>query len=332
MFQPGVMTAQDLASYEALEREPTHSTFRGLDVYGMGPPSSGGTTVGEILDILDRTDLGGGDRAKALHLFMEASALAYADRGAYLGDPAYVNVPIAGLLSPEFAAERRALIDPATTAPRPVQAGDPLPYDAAAPPVTVPTIQRTGSTTHLTVADADGTVVSYTFTIEQIGGNAIVVPGRGFLLNNELTDFSYDDPTTPNRVEGGKRPRSSMAPTIVERDGNPVLALGSPGGASIITTVAQVLYDRLGLGSPLPQAIAAPRVSDRNTAKADAEPALIASPEGQALASTYGHVLNPVDEIGTVAAVEWLGDGKLLAAAEPVRRGGGSAGVVSPGG
>ena len=162
---------------------------------------------------------------------------------------------------------RRALIDPAATAPRPVQAGDPLPYDDAPPPVTVPTIQRTGSTTHLTVADADGNVVSYTFTIEQIGGNAIVVPGRGFLLNNELTDFSYDDPDAPNRVEGGKRPRSSMAPTIVERDGEPLLALGSPGGATIITTVAQVLYDRLGLGSPLPAAVAAPRVSERNTAE-----------------------------------------------------------------
>ena len=332
VFQPGVMTTGDLAAYEALERDPTHSQFRGLDVYGMGPPSSGGTTVGEILNILDRTDLGGGDRAKALHLFMEASALAYADRGAYLADPAYVDVPVAGLLSPEFASVRRALVDPAATAPRPVQAGDPLPYDDAPPPVTVPTIQRTGSTTHLTVADADGNVVSYTFTIEQIGGNAIVVPGRGFLLNNELTDFSYDDPDTPNRVEGGKRPRSSMAPTIVERDGKPLLALGSPGGATIITTVAQVLYDRLGLGSPLPAAVAAPRVSERNTAKADAEPGFIASPEGQALASTYGHVFNPVDEIGTVAGVEWLGDGRLLAAAEPVRRGGGSAGVVTPGG
>jgi gamma-glutamyltranspeptidase/glutathione hydrolase len=358
VFQPGVMTTGDLAAYEALERDPTHSQFRGLDVYGMGPPSSGGTTVGEILNILDRTETvggpasgghydarsqgadgpptaplgGGGDRARALHLFMEASALAYADRGAYLGDPAYVDVPVAGLLSPEFASVRRALIDPAATAPRPVQAGDPLPYDDTPPPVTVPTIQRTGSTTHLTVADDAGNVVSYTFTIEQIGGNAIVVPGRGFLLNNELTDFSYDDPDTPNRVEGGKRPRSSMAPTIVERDGQPLLAVGSPGGATIITTVAQVLFDRLGLGSSLPAAVAAPRVSERNTAKADAEPGFIASPEGQSLASTYGHVFNPVEEIGTVAGVEWLGDGRLLAAAEPVRRGGGSAGVVTPSG
>jgi gamma-glutamyltranspeptidase/glutathione hydrolase len=330
IFQPGVMTAGDLAGYRAPERDPTVSHFRGLDVFGMGPPSSGGTTVGEILNILDRTDLGGGDRARAMHLFMEASALAYADRGAYLADPAYVNVPVTGLLSPDFAAVRRALIDPAATAPRPVAAGDPRPYDAVPPPVTVPTIQRTGSTTHLTVADDAGNVVSYTFTIEQIGGNAIVVPGRGFLLNNELTDFAYDDPAAPNRVEGGKRPRSSMAPTLVQRDGEPVLALGSPGGATIITTVAQVLYDRLGLGSALPDAIAAPRVSERNSATADAEPGFIASPEGQALASSYGHAFKPIDEIGTVAAVEWLGDGRLLAAAEPVRRGGGSAGVVRP--
>jgi gamma-glutamyltranspeptidase/glutathione hydrolase len=329
VFQPGVMTLADLADYRALERAPTESHFRGLDVFGMGPPSSGGTTVGEILNILDGTDPGT-DRAEAMHLFMEASALAYADRGAYLADPGFVNVPVAGLLSPDFASVRRALIDPAATAPRPVQAGDPRPYDQVPPPETVPTIQRIGSTTHLTVADDDGTVVSYTFTIEQIGGNAIVVPGRGFLLNNELTDFAYDDPAAPNRVEGGKRPRSSMSPTIVQRDGQPVLALGSPGGSTIITTVAQVLYDRLGLGTPLPAAVAAPRVSERNTAKADAEPGFIASPEGQALAGSYGHVFNPVDEIGTVAAIEWLGNGKLLAAAEPERRGGGSAGVVRP--
>jgi gamma-glutamyltranspeptidase/glutathione hydrolase len=327
-FQPGVMSAADLAGYEALEREPTHATFRGLDVYGMGPPSSGGTTVGEILNILDRTDLT--DRARALHLFMEASALAYADRGAYLADPAYVPVPVAGLLSPGFAAERRALIDPAHAAPRPVQAGDPAPYDDTPPPATVAQVQRTGSTTHLTVADREGSVVSYTFTIEQIGGNAIVVPGRGFLLNNELTDFAYDDPSAPNRVEGGKRPRSSMAPTIVQRDGRPLLAIGSPGGATIITTVAQVLLDRLGLGTPLPQAIAAPRVSDRNSATAEAEPKFLASQVGRALASTYGHALVPVDEIGAVEAIEWLDGGRLLAAAEPVRRGGGAAAVVRP--
>jgi gamma-glutamyltranspeptidase/glutathione hydrolase len=327
-FQPGVMTAGDLAGYRALEREPTRSTFRGLDVYGMGPPSSGGTTVGEILNILDGQDLS--DPARALHLFSEASALAYADRGAYLADPAYVDVPVAGLLSPDFAAVRRELIGD-TAAPRPVEPGDPRPYDSTPPPVVVPSVQRVGSTTHLTVADAEGNVVSYTFTIEQIGGNAIVVPGRGFLLNNELTDFAIDDPEAPNRVEGGKRPRSSMSPTIVQRDGEPLLAVGSPGGATIITTVAQVLLDRLGRGTPLPAAIAAPRLSDRNgAAGADAEPALIASPVGQALAGPYGHVLNEVAEIGTVAAVELLGDGRMLAAAEPVRRGGGAAGVVNP--
>ena len=248
----------------------------------MGPPSSGGTTVGEILNILDGYRPGGGDRARALHLFTEASALAYADRGAYLADPAYVDVPVAGLLSPEYAAVRRALIDPAAPAPRPGRARRPAALRRArrrrSP---CRPMQRTGSTTHLTVADADGNVVSYTFTIEQIGGNAIVVPGRGFLLNNELTDFAIDDPEAPNRVEGGKRPRSSMAPTIVQRDGEPLLALGSPGGATIITTVAQVLLDRLGRGTPLPAAIAAPRVSDRN-GEAGATPSRRSSPPPRA--------------------------------------------------
>ena len=138
----------------------------------------------------------------------------------------------------------------------PVPPGNPFPFDAA--PTPAASVERPGSTTHLTVADRDGNVVVYTFTIESIGGNGMVVPGWGFLLNNELTDFNFDSLTHPNRVEGGKRPRSSMAPTIVLDDGSPLLAVGSPGGSMIITTVLQVLLDRLDLGATLPQAIVAP--------------------------------------------------------------------------
>ena len=259
------MTTGDLAAYEALERDPTHSQFRGLDVYGMGPPSSGGTTVGEILNILDRTDLGRRRPGDGTAPFMEASALAYADRGAYLGDPAYVDVPVAGLLSPEFASLRRALSIRPRRRPGPCRRATRCPTTTRRRRSRCRRSSAPGARRTSRSPTTQGNVVSYTFTIEQIGGNAIVVPGRGFLLNNELTDFSYDDPDTPNKVEGGKRPRSSMAPTIVERDGEPLLAVGSPGGATIITTVAQVLFDRLGLGSSLPAAIAAPRVSERNT-------------------------------------------------------------------
>jgi len=183
------------------------------------------------------------------------------------------------------------------------------------------------------VADRWGNVVTYTFTIEQIGGSGITVPGRGFLLNNELTDFNFTNTQAPaadpNLPGPNKRPRSSMAPTIVLAHGKPFLAVGSPGGSTIITTVLQILVNRLDLGMTLPQAIAAPRASQRNTATVTAEQAFIDSPEGQALAA-LGHQYTLMAEIGAATGVEFLGHGKLLAAAEPVRRGSGSAGVVHP--
>jgi gamma-glutamyltranspeptidase/glutathione hydrolase len=157
-----------------------------------------------------------------------------------------------------------------------------------------------------------------------------VVPGWGFLLNNELTDFNYDNPTHPNAPEGGKRPRSSMAPTIITRDGRPVLATGSPGGSMIITTVLQVLIERLELGQTLPEAIAAPRASQRNAATSIAEPAFMET-EAPALTARYGHAFGtPQAEIGAVTGIEFLDRDRLLAAAEPTRRGGGSAAVVKP--
>jgi len=156
------------------------------------------------------------------------------------------------------------------------------------------------------------------------------VPGWGFLLNNELTDFNYDSTTHPNRVEGGKRPRSSMSPTIVLRDGKPFLTLGSPGGSTIITTVLQILFDRLDQGMTLPQAIADPRASQRNTAAASAEPAFLSSPLRTAL-QARGHSFLNGGEIGAATGIEFLPGGTVLAAAEPVRRGGGSALVENPG-
>jgi gamma-glutamyltranspeptidase / glutathione hydrolase len=178
--------------------------------------------------------------------------------------------------------------------------------------------------------------VAYTLTIEQTGGSGIVVPGRGFLLNNELTDFSLEYVATdPNRIQPGKRPRSSMSPTIVMRDGQPWLALGSPGGSTIITTVLQVLLNRIDLGMTLPQAVSAPRASQRNTPDVTAEQAFI-DRWGEAL-RRYGHSFIPpgepgtsAAEIGAVAAVELRPGGRMLAVAERVRRGGGDAGVVRP--
>jgi gamma-glutamyltranspeptidase/glutathione hydrolase len=328
---PGVMTADDLRSYEAIERAPTKVGYHGLDVYSMGPPSSGGSTVGEALNILEGLDVDG-SRELALHYFLEASRYSFADRNAYLADPAYFDVPLAGLLSDGFAKERRNLItDQAATSP--VAPGDPYPFQggpAAGAPEASATNTQPGTTTHLTVSDQWGNVVSYTFTIESTGGNGIVVPGYGFLLNNELTDFNFDSLTHPNRVEGGKRPRSSMSPTIVLSEGRPILALGSPGGSTIITTVLQILLDRFSQGTPIADAIAAPRLTQRNTTTTTVEAAVLATPEAAALRAR-GHTLVAGAEIGAATAIEFLGDGKVLAVAEPVRRGGGSAMVVRPG-
>ena len=311
VWRPGVMTMRDMHTYAAPERAPTHVNYRGLDVYSMGPPSSGGSTVGEALNILEGYDLSSMTRAAALHFYLEASRYSFADRNAYLADPAYFDVPLNGLLSEEYAATRRALITD-TAAPGPVPPGDPHPYEGAE------------TTTHLTTSDRSGNVVSYTFTIESTGGSGLVVPGFGFLLNNELTDFNFDSATHPNRVEGGKRPRSSMAPTIVARAGEPFLALGSPGGATIITTVLQIMLNRIDLGMTLPQAIVDPRASQRNAVNTGAEPAFLATPERTAL-EDRGHHFIDAGEIGAAVGIEFLADGGVLAAAEPVRRGGGSA-------
>ena len=304
----------------------------------MGPPSSGGSTVGEALNILEGYQGLAADRVRALHLLLESSRFTFADRNAYLADPDFFDVPLAGLLSDSFAAERRALIDENHAATSPVAPGDP--YDNqkknGKPRRGSATISHPRqSTTHLVVSDTKGNVVSYTFTIESTGGNAVVVPGYGFLMNNELTDFNFDSLTHPNRADGDKRPRSSMSPTIITRGGKPFMAVGSPGGSTIPGTVLQVLLERLDLGSTLPEAIARPRAVQRNAATTTAEPAFINSPEGQALIAR-GHIRAaavpplPPTEIGAVTGIEFLSGGRTLAAAEPVRRGGGSAAVVEP--
>jgi gamma-glutamyltranspeptidase / glutathione hydrolase len=324
-WRPGLMTQKDVKDYDAIERPPTHVTYRGLDVFGMGPPSSGGSTVGEALNILEGYTLSPADRTDALHRFIEASRYSFADRNACLADPAYYDVPLSRLLSDSYAAERRALItDKAANA-------------AVAPGITCPPLPAPSSagdqgtsTTHLTVADAAGNVVSYTFTIESTGGNGIVVPGWGFLLNNELTDFNFDSTTHPNRADGGKRPRSSMAPTIVLREGRPFLATGSPGGSMIITTVLQTLIERLDLGKTLPQAIASPRASQRNGAVTLAEDAFMTTEAPALEGPPYLHEIDRTGEIGAVTGIEFLPGDRFLSAAEPVRRGGGSAMVVTP--
>jgi gamma-glutamyltranspeptidase/glutathione hydrolase len=330
VWRPGVMTSSDVASYVAPERKPTRVGYRSVDVYSMGPPSSGGSTVGEALNILKGFRMSRLKRDEALHNYLESSRYSFADRNAYLGDPAFFDVPLEGLLSDSFAAERRELITK-RAATSPVAPGDPYPHQGDSSPSSArasTSENRVGTTTHLTVTDRSGNVVSYTFTIESTGGNGIVVPGWGFLLNNELTDFNFDSTTHPNRVEGGKRPRSSMSPTIVLSKGKPLVAVGSPGGSTIITTVLQILVNQLDFGMNLPDAIAAPRLSQRNTTTTQAEPAFLNTLEAAALRER-GHQFVETSEIGAGTGIAFLSGGIVQAAAEPSRRGGGSALVES---
>jgi len=335
---PGHLETSDLAGYRVRHQAPTRVRYRGLDVYGMAPSSSGGSTVGEALNILERFRLRGMSDAAALHRYLEASALAFADRGEYLGDPAYVNVPLRALLSDRYAGARADCIDPAAAATKPVPAGDVTGYDGMCPTPAGARAQDTENinTTNLTAADRWGNVVEYTLTIEQTGGSGITVPGRGFLLNNELTDFTYAatyDATDPNRIQPGKRPRSSMSPTIVLRNGRPVLALGSPGGSTIITTVLQLLFNRYDRGMSIQQAIRAPRAAQRNTTSVTAAKKFIERYKTRL--RPYGHTFvepglpgSSAAEIGAATAIEFGRKGLLTAVSEPKRRGGGSALVV----
>jgi gamma-glutamyltranspeptidase / glutathione hydrolase len=340
----GPMRLSDLSAYRALDSTPTHVNYRGYDVYGMGPSSSGGITVGESLNILSNFDLSKMDKVQALHHYLEASRLAFADRNRYIGDSRYVSVPERRLLSPAFGKSRACQIDPTKAGTSPVAPGNPYAPGGCASTTAASSGDQENHTNHFVVSDRWGDVVSYTNTIEELGGSGIVVPGRGFLLNNELTDFTFA-PTRgsapdPNLPAPGKRPRSSTSPTIVLSHGTPFLAVGSPGGSTIITTVLQILVNRIDLGMSLPDAIAAPRASQRNSATTTAEPGFIALPTtaglqalGQSFAISDTSPLDPTIKIpptiGVASGLEFLPHGQVLAAGEPTRRGGSSAEVAS---
>ncbi|GAB2457166.1 gamma-glutamyltransferase family protein [Jatrophihabitans fulvus] len=342
-IRKGDLTSRDLAHYRALSQAPTHVTYRGRDIYGMAPSSSGGITVGEALNILKTFPLAKRSTADVLFRYLEASRLAFADRNAYIGDRRYVDVPQRGLLDPAYARTRACLIQDKALA-SPVDPGNPFrPYGGCGSTRAQKMTDNEGrETNHLVTADKWGNVVSYTNTIEQLGGSGITVPGRGFLLNNELTDFTFAPATPgaydPNLPAAGKRPRSSMSPTIVLRKGRLDFAVGSPGGATIITTVLQILVNHIDLGMSLPAAIAAPRVSQRNATASEAEPAFYDSSLRRTLESRYGEKFTELTGsplplkswIGNATGLQALGGGQYLAAAEPVRQGGGSALVVRP--
>lgn len=240
----GLITAQDLQDYRVIERQPVRGTFRGFEVVSTPPPSSGGVHIIQMLNILEGFDLDamGHNSAAYAHHLAESMKLAYADRSEYLGDPDYTDVPVAQLTDKAYAARQRELIDPGRATPS---------TDIA--PGRVLGAEST-ETTHFSVADRFGNVVSNTYTLNFSFGSHIAVPGTGMLLNNEMADFAARPGTAnayglvqgeANKIEGGKRPLSSMSPTIVMRDGQPWLATGSPGGSVIITTVLQTILNAM---------------------------------------------------------------------------------------
>jgi gamma-glutamyltranspeptidase / glutathione hydrolase len=340
---PGIMTMRDLRTYQARVQAPTHVTYRGLDVYSMAPPSSSGTTVGEALNILNGYDLKAEPRATALFHYLEASRLAYADRDAYVGDPRYEGVPTAALLNPKFAATRRCLIH-GTALTSPVAPGDPTPpYQSCKNQGTAAVTGDEGRhTNNIVTVDKWGNIVAYTNTINFFGGSGMTVPGYGFLLNNEMTDFDFAPPAPgaydPNLPAGGKQPRSSMGPAMVFRDGKPDFTVGAAGGSTIITTILQIIMNHVDFGMSLPAALAAPRVSQTNSPASLAEPAFYHSALARRLTSQFGEQFSlatgpilPLDHYpGDATALQVLGPGRFQAVAEPVRLGGGSALVVHP--
>jgi gamma-glutamyltranspeptidase/glutathione hydrolase len=255
----GAMTLDDLKAYQAVEREPVTGSYRGYAIASMPPPSSGGTHVVEILNILEGYDLAalGAGSAEALHLQAEAMKRAYADRSQYLGDPGFVKVPLKALISKDYAASIRTgiALDKATPSSA-IKPGDLAPFEG-------------DHTTHFSVVDSEGNVVSNTYTLNLNFGLGLVAEGTGVLLNNELDDFAAK-PGAPNAfglVGGdanapapGKRPLSSMSPTIVFKDGKPFLVTGSPGGSRIISTVVQVISNVVDHGMNVAEAVAAPRM------------------------------------------------------------------------
>lgn len=263
---PGLLAEQDLAAYAARVREPVCRRYRAWRICGMGPPSSGGVTSLQILGLLERFDLAalGPGSDQAVHLISEASRLAYADRARYLADDDFQPAPLRGLLDRSYLARRAALIDPDRSMGA-AAAGDP-PHDQGFDRASDPGTEQP-STTHLSIVDADGNAVAMTSSIESAFGSRLMV--RGFLLNNQLTDFSFrpeiDGAPVANRVEPGKRPRSSMAPTLVlDRDGKLVLAVGSPGGSRIIAYVVQTLIAMLDWGLDAQAAVSLPHHVNRN--------------------------------------------------------------------
>ena len=314
----GPMTTADLAAYRVALRVPVHGSYRGYEIFSMPPPSSGGVHLVQILNILEAYPLGelGHNGAETLHLMAEAMKLAYADRSEHLGDPEFWPVPVAGLTAKAYADALRATIDrDRARAVDEIKPGDPAPYESP-------------ETTHFSVMDRWGNAVANTYTINFGYGSGIVAAGTGILLNNEMDDFSAK-PGVPNAygliggaanaIEAGKRPLSSMTPTLVLKDGRAFLATGSPGGSRIITTTLQILLNVIDHGMTIAAATHAPRVHHQWLPdELRVERGL--SPDTLAALAAKGHTIVEKNAMGSTQSILRTEDG-FTGAADPRRPG-----------
>ncbi|NVO54295.1 gamma-glutamyltransferase [Rhodobacteraceae bacterium B1Z28] len=315
---PGVLSGTDLALYQVIEREPVCAAYRAYEVCGMGPPSSGALTVGQILGMLSTYDLSGmgPESVEAWRLIGEASRLAFADRGRYMADSDFVPMPTTGLVDPDYLSERAVLLN-AEAALTEVAPGNPE-FDHASNWADDVSLELP-STSHISIVDGYGNVLSMTTTIENGFGSRLMT--SGFLLNNELTDFSFKTHQggvpIANRLEPGKRPRSSMSPTIVMQDGAPVLAIGSPGGSRIIGYVAKSIIAWADWGMDVQQAVSLPHLVNR-FGTYDVELETVAEGYADALIG-IGFEVNPRDLTSGLHAIE-IGE-NLSGGADPRREG-----------
>lgn len=314
---PGLMTLRDLKGYTVKQRDPVCVPYREFEICGMGPPTSGGLTVGQILGLMSHFDVAGRPHREGVHLFLESARLAYADRARYMADSDFVPVPARGLLDPGYLKGRAALIDPERTLGE-ARPGSP-PGHLQARFAGAAGRERPG-TSHFVIRDAGGNAVSMTTSIETGFGSRLMV--GGFLLNNELTDFSFsprsDGKPVANRVQGGKRPRSSMAPTIVLKEASPYLLIGSPGGSRIINYVAQSLVAILDWGLDPQPALNLGHFVNRNGAT-ELERGTDAERYSESL-QALGHEVELSEHNSGLHAILIRG-GELIGAADPRREG-----------
>ncbi|MDY6814916.1 MAG: gamma-glutamyltransferase [Pseudomonadota bacterium] len=313
----GLITQQDLREYEPTIREPVHGTYRGHDIFSMSPPSSGGTHIVQILNILEGYPISdwGHNSARTIHHMAEAMKLAYADRSQYLGDTDYVDVPLAGLTSKAYAQGLRETIRPDQARPASeIDPGEPAAYESS-------------ETTHFSVVDRWGNAVSNTYTINFSYGSGITVAGAGFLLNNEMDDFSAK-PGVPNayglvggeanKVEPGKRMLSSMSPTIVRKEGKNILVTGSPGGSRIITTTLQVIMNVIDHNMNIQTAVSVPRIHHQWLPdEIRIEQGI--SPDTVQRLQDKGHTVVTKSAMGAIQSILIGPDGTLYGGADPRR-------------